>query len=882
MPQCILVVDDEPRTRKLLRVSLQAAGYQVVEAVDGVNALEELEGEGVDAILLDLMMPRMDGLEVTRRVRARAEWESIPIIMMTARNDKEMRLRGLDVGVDDFLVKPAERTELMLRLRNLLRIKALHDEVATSAARSEATLSMVLDTVSAGVLIRDGAGGVRANRMATELLGPGWAMAALPACEQPTLWRQEGSEGPRHLLVRTASVRGDDDVGAGMVPMQSVVTTIADVTALKEAQEVAQAQERFLVSTLDALGSHISIIDHMGTIVSVNEAWRRFGRANGLDHPRHGLGMSYFDVIDAAMEGDGEDDARAVGAGIRAVLAGELEAFEHEYPCSRPGEERWFRVVVTRFRGSGPVHAVVAHEDVTTRRFAEQALRASETRFRTLVEQTPMSVAVLSADGHVRFANPALCRLLRVNPDGLIGRPVSSLGQKVAGARLKGDDAEVLLRDVRHVLVGARLERELRIVWPDGRDLVLVATAVGIEFDGAPSVLCVASDRTEERSLQAQLSLASRMATVGTMAAGVAHEINNPLSYILTNLQLVDQQLQEACLGTCGMDDMVIEAVRDALYGVERVSDIVKGLRTFSRADDEVLRPVSVGATLRAAAQMASNELRYRATLELAIDDEVPGVLANEGQLGQVFLNLLVNAGQCFGDREPTANLVSARVSMSDGMVSCEVTDTGPGIEAEHLGRLFDPFYTTKPVGEGTGLGLAICHKLTSSFGGRIEVESVVGQGTTFRVLLPPTAQVAPGVRRGTTCLPPAIEALRILVVDDEDAIRRALGRVLEPHDVVDVASGEEAVATLTLDPRYDVVLCDMMMRGGSGADLARELAARWPHLLNRMIVMSGGAVDSASRGFLEEMEASGRLLHKPIDPRVLMARILELTEGGP
>ncbi|MFY1828945.1 ATP-binding protein, partial [Myxococcus fulvus] len=261
------------------------------------------------------------------------------------------------------------------------------------------------------------------------------------------------------------------------------------------------------------------------------------------------------------------------------------------------------------------------------------------------------------------------------------------------------------------------------------------------------------------RQTQAQLVQAGRMAAVGQLAAGVGHEINNPLAYIVSNLEhaseesdMLARELGETRAAGTRLRE-VGQALREALHGADRVRRIVRDLKTFSRPDDEKQGPVELGAVLDSAVKIAMGELRPRAKLVRDYGD-VTWVEGNEARLAQVFLNLLINAAQALPEGRAEQNEVRLVTrGGADGWVVAEVRDTGSGISPESLGRIFDPFYTTKPVGVGTGLGLSLCHAYVTAMGGTISVESELGKGSVFRVSLrrarAPGAGVAVEARRG-------------------------------------------------------------------------------------------------------------------------------------
>ncbi|PTL78639.1 histidine kinase [Vitiosangium sp. GDMCC 1.1324] len=253
--------------------------------------------------------------------------------------------------------------------------------------------------------------------------------------------------------------------------------------------------------------------------------------------------------------------------------------------------------------------------------------------------------------------------------------------------------------------------------------------------------------RTAElEEANAQLLFADRLATVGQLAAGVGHEINNPLAFILANLRFAREELERMQGAPSSEDrDELLAALTEAHEGAERVRLLVQDLKMLARADDAQSGPVDVGAVLRSASKMAAHEIRHRARLVMQADG-VPLVRGSAARLCQVFLNLLINAAHAIlpGQVERHEIKLTARVAV-DARVLVEVSDSGCGIPAENLERIFRPFFTTKPAGVGSGLGLSVCQRIIAAHGGDISVESVVGRGTTFRILLPVhTAAEAP------------------------------------------------------------------------------------------------------------------------------------------
>jgi CheY-like chemotaxis protein/anti-sigma regulatory factor (Ser/Thr protein kinase) len=272
---------------------------------------------------------------------------------------------------------------------------------------------------------------------------------------------------------------------------------------------------------------------------------------------------------------------------------------------------------------------------------------------------------------------------------------------------------------------------------------------------------------------------------------------------------------------------------------------------------------------------MAWNEIRHRARV---IKDyrPVPEVNANESRMGQVVLNLVVNAAQAMSEGHADRNrLVVATRTATDGRAIVEIADTGSGIAKQHLERIFDPFFTTKPAGVGTGLGLAICHRIVLEIGGSIEVESEVGKGTLFRLVLQP-ARESQNVK-AKTMRPTSGERAHVLVVDDEPAMGRALQRLLRDHlDVVALTSAKEALSRITAGERFEAILSDVMMPEMTGMELHASLLRVAPEQAHRMIFVTGGAFTTTARDFLDRVP--NPRIEKPVEATNLLAIVAGLT----
>lgn len=508
--------------------------------------------------------------------------------------------------------------------------------------------------------------------------------------------------------------------------------------------------------------------------------------------------------------------------------------------------------------------------DISARKAGEDELRRQALMFESLND----AVVLVDLAGLILDWNTSAERLFGFAKSEALGREYREL--------LRIEDTEAAAAFINaSVKRYGRWSRELTALRKDGAPCVSEATIVPLrDREGRHlASLAVHRDVSERRAMQAQLMVASRMASVGTLAAGVAHEINNPLAFINANLVWLRDQLEarRAALGDpCfGELDTVLSEAR---AGIERIGAIVRDLKTFSRVDSaDSATPVDVRKPLAFAAQMADWELRKHARVVTELDD-VPEVLGSEAGLGQVFLNLLLNAAQAIPETSGGPNEIRIRCRRQDRTVVVEISDTGRGIPPELQARMFDPFFTTRPVGEGAGLGLAVCHGIVRGLGGQITVRSQVGRGSTFTVSLP--AHLPAGASMGPASREKAGKAdVRVLVVDDEPFICSAIQRLLRrDHAVTTTTSAREALKLLSVGQRFDVILSDLMMPEMSGEELLATLRTIAPEQARRVVIMTGGAFTPRSEEFLHSLDLPH--LTKPLTLEGLRAAIQKALEA--
>ncbi len=502
-------------------------------------------------------------------------------------------------------------------------------------------------------------------------------------------------------------------------------------------------------------------------------------------------------------------------------------------------------------------HVVIAFFDITREVEAQRGVATVEERLRRVVAGAPIVLSAFDANGVITLA------------EGLGLEPLGRPKEAYLGESMLTSYGPAVAERARRALAGEPVAYSLEF---EGRFYESTLTPQRDESGKVVGAIGVSLDVTEHRRAEAKLAQAERLASLGMLAAGVAHEVNNPLAYVLGSLELIGRELDSG-----EMDPRSLRAfVRDAQEGAERVRAIVRDLKTFSRASEPRVRRLDVRAPLEAAIAMARNEVRHRARLVVDLG-AVPLVRAQEGRLAQLFLNLLVNAAQAIEPGAAERNEVAVVTRGALDRVVIEVRDTGAGIAPRDLPRIFDPFFTTKPAGVGTGLGLSVCHAIVTELGGTIAAESEPGRGTVMRVSLPaagdgeddraPVRPEIPAGRRG-----------RVLVVDDEAPIGRVVALLLgDEHDVTCETRASDALARLDRGERYDVILCDLMMPETSGIDLHERVRALAPDQAEAIVFVTGGAFTDRTRDFLSKIPNT--VLDKPFDTNEL-ARVVRARVG--
>jgi PAS domain S-box-containing protein len=587
-----------------------------------------------------------------------------------------------------------------------------------------------------------------------------------------------------------------------------------------------------------------------GVVIDANEAHARMlGRERG-----ELVGLS---AVDAGLVADEAGLGRLAAAAPGRVEALMWTAFGHE---------RVVDVALERVERDGEQCLALASRRVeSSERVAEQALRASEQRYRGIVESASEGVLMLDEVDRISFVNRAMARMLGFEVHELLGRRALEF--------MVGESEPVGRRALRQRETGGPPQRhELVMRRRDGGEIWVEMSATPLEDErgrylGAVSMVADMTERhlarAERERLEDRLQQSQRLETVGQLAGGVAHDFNNLLAVILNYAYFMRERLPE--------DSELRADLEEIRHAAERASELTHQLLVFSRR--EAVRPIvlDVNGVVRDMERLLGRTIGEHVELVTDLDPGECLVEADPAQLEQVVLNLVVNAR----DAMPAGGAVRIETRLrSDVLLT--VSDDGEGMEPEVAARAFEPFFTTKPKGAGTGLGLATVYGTVTGAGGQAEIESGPGRGTTVRISLPRAAAREPnGELAGDES---KSDGATVLVVEDEDPVRRLTCRILagSGYECLEASGGEEALRLYGEHrDRVALLLSDVVMPGMSGQELAERIASQGPR--PPVLFMSGYSDEPA---LPRDHPEGGTLLHKPFTAEALLRSVREALEG--
>lgn len=679
-PPCILIVDDDNDFVVMARQLLSYAGYRTLTATSGDAALEllhhlstEVQGDGVDLILLDVMMPGIDGIEVCGRLRQDPTFRHIPIILVTALASAHQVTAGLDAGADDYITKPFEPSVLLARIRAQLRVRSMERELeqrnrdlaALNAITAAVTASLELDEILTATMQ-----GIR-----SVLDVEGGILLLLDEERGALLFKQAFSYSQDWIVERGA------ECGRGLIG--------------------ACVQER------------------TSRVVNDVSSDPCFDPEDALSH-----------VVNGVVEGNA---IRSLACTPLLVKGRPLGAIALVNKIAGPFTTRDLHLlesiaasVAIAIENSRLFHNLTAaYADLERHRW--QLLQSHNT-LQALFDGITDGLYIVDATLNLVAVNQARAARVNAQPEALIGRPCYQVLQG-----REGPCPGCLVGEVFRQLPGKTPQSRQRINRQYGPDGELTEWEMNVypitdALHRPVQAIVLERDVTETRRLEASLAQSEKLAAIGQLAAGVAHEINNPLTAIIANAQLLRQEIPA--------DDPRYESVDLIVRASERAHKVIRGLLDFARQERLEFQPIDINTSLSAALELVQHQFRqYNIALDVQLTPGLPQVYASHDHLQGVWLNLLLNA------RDALMGRANPRVRVQTGWenshIMVTISDNGPGIPPAQLKRVLEPFFTTKAPGQGTGLGLSTCYRIIKQHGGDLRIESQVEQGTTVIVTLP-------------------------------------------------------------------------------------------------------------------------------------------------
>lgn len=873
----ILIVEDETIVARDISQQLVELGYEPVGIIGrGEEVLAAAGKLRPDLILMDIHLAGdQDGIATARLVRDQLD---LPVVFLTAFAETETLDRAKASDPFGYIIKPFEEREL----RTVIEIALYKHRSERQEKRGHALLTAILQTAQDGFCqtdlggrvldVNDAAGRITGYTREELLLLHVYEIDTDMTPEDWTarIGRLQSARSARseRRFTRKDGTIIDVEVSAHFLPDEGgrMVCFFRDITA----EKIRTQQLELKDAALTAAANAIIITDTAGLIQWANPA---FCRLTGYTLGEV-LGTNPRDLIKS-----GQQDQAFYEKLWATVLAGEI--WHGELVNRRKNGELYreeMTITPVRNAAGAVAHFIAIKHDVTSRRHMEEALRQSEERYRLLFDHNPLPMWLFDAET-LRFlaVNDTAVKKYGYTQEEFLQMTIDRIRPEEDMARFKA-----MLRDTANDPLTISEWRHRR---KDGSVFPVEVIARPLQFFGRPARLVMAEDITEKKKLEEQFLRAQRLESLGQLASGIAHDLNNMLAPVLFAAPLLRGSV------TAQRDLNILDTLERS---AERGSSLVRQVLAFAQGTSEAFRVTQLKHIARDVVGILEVTLPKSIALATHIPSDVWPVEANPTQIHQVLLNLGVNA------RDAMPNGGSLRISLQNRSLNLdeaaaipgakrgdwlvlEVSDTGTGIPPEVLPQIWDSFYTTKAEGRGTGLGLATVRSIVTSHHGFVEVDTAVGKGTTFRVFLPATH--VEGERTDTM---PPIPTDRgreehVLVVDDDELVCDIIKTVLTQHGyrVIDCADGVEAIVQYNARSRDIVlVITDVDMPNLNGAVLAGTLRKLSPRL--RIIAMSGHNSDGVGKAILQEAkELTNAFLAKPFTAAALLKTVHTVIEAA-
>lgn len=854
----ILLVDDNSIQLKLLKIQLSNSGFNVDTATDGQNALEKIQTRAYDVVVSDVLMPHMDGFELCFTIRNNPQLAHLPVILVTSHylEDADKAL-AKSVAATAYLTRTADAKELIKTLDKVLLNPVSPKKITSAKFFKEEHMHRLIRQMEQQIIT---------NRSLEQ-------RCALQAAQLSLLGDVTDA------LTKSSNIENS---------LQNVLTICLDAAGISKG----------ILYVLDSNGK-LKLMQKLGYASAKNIELETF-----FTHPQlFNAVLANRTILQIPSSEISEEiakhflsDAQVTTALLIPLLFGE-------------------QCLGVLFLGSKSINVVESSPLAFARMLGIQLGQAvalataferisdSEKRYRLLMENASCGIFIAAPDRKILEINKEFEKIIGDSRQNLIGKDFFDF--VVASEH---ESSQLLIQKVlNEKKIGPNFGHMQN---KNGKIQDIEFSVALIEINDKKLMFSILNDVTERNNLRSQALLNDKLATVGTLAAGIAHEINNPTAWVLSNLSYlakhmadlkhsiirlsmlnqetdVDKKLRflDELSSDVKQQQLILkfdEIINESIQGAERIRDIVANLKGFARIDESPEKPIDVNETLSNVINMAFPEIKYRAWLEKDFATNLPMICFNSGKLHQVFLNIIMNAAQAIPEGDPAHNKIQIKTQIEEDQIRVDIRDTGIGIPANILDKIFDPFFTTKPVGTGTGLGLYICHEILHNLGGKITVVSAPKQGSTFSVFLPlelaKKTQKKPALSANSLKTGSAAPK-QMLIVDDEEFFLKSLNRMLEKqHNVTTALGGRAALDLLKQKAKnFDVIITDLHMPDIDGIDLYRYVSEKYPALKSRMIFMTGGAYTKSMKDFLAEV--TNQRLEKPFTQNEIVEAIDKIFE---
>jgi len=923
MPK-ILIIDDVQDNVTSLRAVLSDVlpGCYILSALDGPGGIEIARREDPDVILLDIVMPVMDGFEVCRTLKALASTMDVPIIFLTAlATDRDARVRALEAGAEGFLTKPPDEQELVARIKVLAKIKIsnrqqrlernglaellserthhLEEELSeriraeTALRESEEKFSKSFKTSPYAITITRAADGrlFEVNDAFTTLTGYSREEAMASSSISLNLWMNLDQRdrvvadlragktvvGEEHLF-RTRSGRTITCLFSAQVMRVGednlILSSINDITDRKLAEEESQTAAQRLDITLSSLVAGVLSVSEDGKVELVNQAFCHLFHLT--EPPSRYIGITSSEMLRAIADRYA-DPARTI-ARIQAVMA-QGKPVSGEEVAMQDGRTLLVDYIPVSVDGN-PVGRIWHHQDITAHKESEETYKMLFDSIRDAVHVFELNEN--GSSGRFVRVNEIACRRLGYTAkEFLTLSPRDIFSEK---SRPLIPDIIAKIRQLGHQLF------ETEHVTKDGRVIPVEISSSAIQLKGKTIIHSIVRDLSERneaaaarQALEEQLRASQKLEAIGGLAGGVAHDFNNLLSVILSYTTFAIDALPE---GHASREDLL--QVKKA---GEAAAALTRQLLAFSRK--QVLQPVrlSLNQVSAGVEKMLRRILGEDIEFLQVLAPDLGLVRADPGQIEQVLMNLVVNARDAMpgggkltietSNVELDEDFAGRHVAVVPGSyIQLSVSDTGCGMDPKTVERVFEPFFTTKEMGKGTGLGLSTVYGIVRQSGGDVWVYSEPGIGTTFKIFLPRDISAAPAMNAASSLHQRCLTGTEtILVVEDEEALRKVAKRALSAAGY-NVLSASDGPTALRVSSEYSgeihLLVTDVVMPHMGGRVLAREFLLTRPSV--KVLYMSGYTDNAIEQH--GEIEPGTHFLAKPFVATRLTSKVREVLDS--